>query len=102
MPVINIKDAPVGWEDDDRYVYIGRKGAGFDGRFGNPFRHGPDGTRVEAIGRFDLWLRGRIASDSEMRERVKSLHGKILVCFCHPKRCHGEVLETVAKELSDG
>lgn len=99
MPVINIKDAPLGWENDERYVYIGRKGAGHDGRFGNPFRHGPDGTRDEAIGRFSLWLQGRLVTDPDMKEAVKRLHGRTLVCFCKPKACHGDVLERVSKEL---
>lgn len=34
--VINIRDAPKGWMHDSRYTYIGRAGAGFDGKWGNP------------------------------------------------------------------
>lgn len=102
MPVINIKDAPDGWQADQRYVYIGRPGSGLGGPFGNPFRIGPDGDRLEVLARFDLWLRGRIVADPEFAEKVKQLHNKVLVCFCYPKKCHGEILEHVAKSLCNG
>jgi hypothetical protein len=101
MPVENIKDMPIGWQNNERNVYIGRPGGGMAGPWGNPFRHGPDGTRVESIAKFDLWIRGRLLTDPELKERVKALHGKTLVCFCWPKRCHGEILEALARELSE-
>ena len=99
MPVIHLKDAPHGWQNDERYVYIGRPGGGLVGNFGNPFRLGPDGDRLEVLARYDLWLRGRLLTDPVMKEQIKNLHGRTLICFCKPRLCHGDLLEQVAKEL---
>jgi hypothetical protein len=100
MPIINIKNAPHGWQTDQRYVYIGRPGGGLAGPFGNPFRIGPDGDRLEVLARYDLWLRGRLITDAAMKKRIAGLHGKTLVCFCSPFLCHGDLLQQVAAELN--
>lgn len=69
-------------------VYIGRKGRGEDGYFGNPYR---DGTREHNIRRFREYFANRIEKDSEFRHRVLELKGKRLGCFCAPRPCHGDV-----------
>lgn len=92
---------------DDREVYIGRRGQGFDGYFGNPVVVGhkcPEcGRKHEMRGDtlpcFRVYAERRLAEDSEYRERVKELHGKILICFCFPRPCHGEVLADLAAKL---
>lgn len=66
-------------------VYIGR-----GSEWGNPFVIGPDGTRDEVIDKFENLAERRYAITN--KEALASLHGKPLVCFCYPKRCHGEVL----------
>ena len=69
-------------------VYIGRPS-----KWGNPFVIGKDGTRDEVIAKYRLWLFSQPAMiDTAKRE----LSGKDLVCFCHPKRCHGDVLLELA------
>ena len=73
-------------------VYIGRKGKGHDGYFGNPDRLFPGYSRDEAIRRYHSYFLQRIATDPEFRRRVLELRGKRLGCFCSPKACHGDVI----------
>ena len=73
-------------------VYIGRKGKGEDGYFGNPFRIGKDGTRDEVVEKFRVWFLRRVSVDPSYRKRVLALRGKKLGCFCKPQACHGDVI----------
>jgi hypothetical protein len=76
-------------------VYIGR-GRGECGRWGNPFRIGPDGTREQVIAKYRAWLWGEIASGAIALEDLAALSGKVLGCWCSPSPCHGEVLAAAA------
>lgn len=67
-------------------VYIGRGSP-----FGNPFIIGRDGNRAEVIRKYRDYFYKRI-EDSEFRDRVLSLKGKVLGCFCKPLPCHGDVI----------
>lgn len=58
-------------------VYIGRGSP-----WGNPFKIGRDGTRDEVCDRFEREILPALDLDP--------LRGKDLVCFCAPKRCHGD------------
>jgi hypothetical protein len=60
----------------DDAEYIGRGSP-----YGNPFKIGADGTREEVIRRFECEVLPTLD--------VSALRGKDLVCFCHPKPCHG-------------
>jgi uncharacterized protein DUF4326 len=73
-------------------VYIGRRGRGQDGYFGNPFRIGHGISREDAVERFEKYFIDRIDKDSEFRRRILALKGKRLGCFCKPKACHGDVI----------
>lgn len=64
-------------------------------KWGNPFVIGRDGTRVEVIDKFEVWLKAQ----PELVEAVRrELRGKDLLCWCHPKPCHGDVLMRIANE----
>lgn len=90
-------------------VYVGRRDTGM--HFGNPFSH-QRGTlakvrvasREEAIARFRTWLEGATDQDVEPERRawiltnVPLLRGKVLMCYCKPKLCHGDVLAAMADE----
>lgn len=111
--VINIKDAPRGWETNPLYVYIGRAGKGQDGYFGN--NHPINGScpkcsdprkkkfvyhkRGESIPFFERDFYARIANDPEFKNRVMGLKDKILVCFCKPNPCHGDVYANYLNNL---
>jgi len=68
-------------------VYIGR-----GSKWGNPFVIGRDGDRNEVCNAYD-----RYAPTHFTKKELASLHGKDLVCFCAPARCHGHTLEMLAK-----
>ncbi len=72
-------------------VYIGRPS-----KWGNPFTHLSDRktlaefivpSREEAIARYEEYL-----SSSGLIKDIEELRGRVLGCWCSPKRCHGDVL----------
>ncbi len=69
-------------------VYIGR-----GSKWGNPFILGKDGDRDEVCDKYEEWFwKQDICND------ISELKGKILGCFCKPKRCHGDFLARIANE----
>ena len=98
---INIYSLPNdNWKKDAQYVYIGRAGRGMSGYFGNPFPLN-GGDRGSTLQKFEVYARKRIEDDPEYREAVKGLKDKILVCFCKPHACHGDILEMLSQELNE-
>lgn len=97
--VINIRDAPPGWETNPDYVYIGRAGKGQDGYFGNPHRVRPSEAIGTTLTLYRAQLRGRFTIDEEFARRFRELDGKILVCFCKPNPCHGDVIVAFLDEI---
>jgi hypothetical protein len=69
-------------------VYIGRPS-----KWGNPFVIGRDGTREEVIAKYAAWLKDQ----PELIAALPELRGKVLGCWCTPKRCHGNVLVMLAE-----
>lgn len=89
--VVNIRDVKT-WTPE--HVYIGRR-ARWVGRhlptsvFANQYRMGRDGDRAEVVERYRL----RLSRQPGLIERARAeLTGKILVCWCSPTACHGDVL----------
>ena len=70
-------------------VYIGRGSP-----LGNLKVIGKDGTRDEVIDWYKGWLRDKlIERNTQVEAAFKSLKASSrLLCFCSPKRCHGEVI----------
>jgi hypothetical protein len=64
-------------------VYIGRGSI-----WGNPFKIGVDGNRTEVIEKYEEY----ILNNSKLLNQLPKLKGKILGCFCKPKKCHGDIL----------
>jgi hypothetical protein len=88
--VVNIRD-----EYTDHAVYIGRKGKGKDGYFGNPFRlkrGASDKEREACLAQYREYFYDRLATDPEFKSRIDALQYKTLGCFCAPKLCHGDVI----------
>lgn len=75
-----------GWYPDA--VYIGR-----GSKWGNPFRIGRDGDRVEVLQKYRYWLSLQPLLMAQARQE---LAGKDLLCFCAPRACHGDVLHALA------
>lgn len=75
-----------------RYVYIGR---GKDSIWGNPFTHIPTGTLAQFVVPYDQVLacyEEHVRASEMLMNRLGTLRGKVLGCFCKPKPCHGDVL----------
>lgn len=89
--VINIKDAPEGWQTNPEYVYIGRTGKGLESIWGNPFIVKDDSFREKIVNHYRWWLL-EAAPKKYLDQMDQELYGKILVCFCKPKLCHGDVI----------
>jgi hypothetical protein len=71
-------------------VYIGRPS-----KWGNPYTIGVDGNRDEVIEKYQIYL----DNHPELILAAKSeLAGRDLVCFCAPKRCHGDILCRIANQ----
>jgi len=60
--------------------------------FGNPYYIGPNGTREEVILQYREWFQRRMQVDRQFEKDVRKLAGKILVCWCYPQPCHGDVI----------
>jgi hypothetical protein len=98
--VINIRDAPVDWQKDPKFVYIGRFHRSW--RYGiipkskwhNPFK----GSRGMAL----LMFHDYLASTPELTDNIEQLEGKTLVCWCKPLPCHGDILKELYESRGRG
>ena len=72
-------------------VYIGR-----GSMWGNPFIIGKDGDRSQVCDKHEQYLAELILKGEIAARELAPLHGKDLVCFCAPARCHGHTLEKFA------
>lgn len=64
-------------------VYIGRPS-----KWGNPFEIGKDGNRLEVIEKYKEYL----LNNPILLNEIEELRGKVLGCWCRPKKCHGDVI----------
>lgn len=90
--------------------YIGRPSV-----LGNPFTHIPNGTiakyvvasREVAVESYRGWLRDKWRENGPERAELERLVRKykvngelVLICWCHPEACHGDVLKDVIETLA--
>jgi hypothetical protein len=78
-------------------VYIGRAvpGTGLRrSKWFNPYEIGKHGSREEVILKYERYL----LANEKLMAALPELRGKVLGCWCHPKRCHGDVLVRWANE----
>ncbi len=78
---------------DNFDVYIGRPCSRFPGgKWGNPFRIGPDGDRDEVCDKHEAWIQ----TQPQLLAALDELKGKRLGCWCALLRCHGDTLAKLA------
>lgn len=72
-------------------VYIGRPS-----KWGNPFKvdKGDPESRMVAVAKYEEWVK----KQPELMAALPELKCKTLGCWCHPFKCHGEVLVRLANE----
>ncbi len=110
MPVVNVKVANIrkqgyncleDWMENDNNVYIGRAGVVFvngirfpkvSSEFSNPYKIGKDGDREQVIQKYKDYIIEKINKSPELKDKLISLDGKNLGCWCHPEKCHGDIL----------
>ena len=88
--VAHLRSPPAG--AGQRLVRIDRRT-----RWGNRFRIGRDGTREEVIERYRLELRERVSRGTVSLDDLAALKGAVLLCWCSPLACHGDVLARAAE-----
>lgn len=83
-------------ESNEFDMYMGRKGHGYTGYFGNPFK---EGTKEENIANFREYFYDKLETDPVYKKKILNLKGLRLGCFCALHvGCHVDViLEYLAK-----
>lgn len=100
ITVVNIKKGKVPYD-----VYGGRpwggvsptrKRVGENGWLGNPYTVNPDegDTRDIVIAKYRAYFWARVNNEPVFREAVLALKGKTVACFCKPKACHLDVVDS--------
>lgn len=76
----------------DYDIYIGR-----GSKWGNPFnmRNKSDAERDRVCDAYEAWFKNQ----PELVNDLHELKGKVLGCFCKPKRCHGDFLAREANKI---
>ena len=91
------------WCTDESNEYIGRRGVVFidkkrypeeDSVWANPYKIGKDGDRDEVLEKYEEYIWGKMGEEPEKYD-IESLKGKRLGCWCHPEKCHGDVLKKI-------
>lgn len=84
--VVNIGDHGIGPD----VVYVGRPSV-----WGNPFTMKDEADRDRVCDLFDKYAAWRLQYEPEW---LLPLRGKVLGCYCAPKRCHAETLDRLANK----
>lgn len=94
--------------NDPKYtnIFIGRKSSykplyGLDGSsFGNPFWMKDESERNKVCDMYEFYFKDKLLKDKlivesleRLKERSKKGENFALLCFCYPKRCHGDTIK---------
>lgn len=97
------------WMKDPDNFYIGRKGVVFidgerfpkqDSKWCNPYKINNSNTRDDVLEKYKVYIEKKL-KDKELD--LEELKGKTLGCWCHPEKCHGDILlELIGKCNMEG
>lgn len=62
--------------------------------WGNPFEMNKDGNRDKVCDSYEVYFDLK----KSLHDRIESLQGKALACWCHPERCHSHHLELIVNK----
>ena len=97
-------------------IRVARKGQGLGGVYvgrptplGNPFRLLREEDRDQVVARYAAWLEEELHRGNrevaraleELYQRLKRRGDITLLCFCAPRRCHGEVIAEHLKRRAE-
>jgi hypothetical protein len=103
-------------QDGKLQIRVARKGQGLGGVYvgrptplGNPFRLEREDQREEVVARYAAWLEEELRQGNrevaraleELYRRLKRQGVLTLLCFCAPRRCHGEVIAEHLKRRAE-
>lgn len=91
----NVDSALLAWADQHgHHTRIDRNTV-----WGNPFEIDADGNRDEVCDKYaDHYLPYKNRLMANIGKLKLKLKGKVLVCWCHPERCHGDHLAELAND----
>ena len=69
--------------------------------FGNPYIIGPDGDRIEVIETYKLNFYESISLNPMFKDKILTLMGKKLYCWCDPEPCHAHTIADYLNSLAD-
>ncbi len=105
LEVVNLKKQEI--PPDTRYIYIGRRMPGWQAApLGNPFRLKYENERAAILQKYRDWLEEQMKSDTPARREINRIVGLmknpgplLLLCWCKPKACHGDVVKELVEKL---
>lgn len=115
MQVVNCKVAYIRpkyrnlkeWCEDKNNIYVGRAGVVFIDKerypkkssiFANPFKIGKDGDRDKVIEKYREYIECKLKEDKKFVEELIKIKNKNLGCWCHPEKCHADILKELIKK----
>ena len=85
------------WIQNPKNVYIGRKKYPLEAsKWANPYPISKTENRETVVNRFEFYIR----NNGQLLKDIHQLKGKNLGCWCAPKRCHGNILQQLVKEIT--
>jgi hypothetical protein len=109
VKVVSVRDAKL---EGFTYFYVGRKSSykpvyGKDwSALGNPFWMSDESQRNKVCEQYKIHFKGLLIKHQKSLEMLKERHIKgeniALVCFCAPKRCHGDTIKEYLEEPKIG
>jgi len=67
-------------------------------KFGNPFILNDDGTRDHVC---DCYEHNYLPNKPSIHGSIEAMKGMVLICHCHPLRCHADSLAAMANGLTE-
>lgn len=110
--VIHIRNAPKAFKNNPDYVFIGRGSI-----WGNPYRMRkcptlknkslPQAVTEKIAALYAIQERQRVINayhaylncNADLQAHLHELRDKILVCYCSPEACHGDILIKAVENL---
>ena len=97
------------WITDENNIYIGRKSIVFidnkrfpekSSPFCNTFKITKNQNRNQVLTKYREYINTKLEKEPNLKEKLISMKGKKLGCWCHPEMCHGNILLELINSLS--
>jgi hypothetical protein len=88
------------WLKKPEHIYIGRYNSMIKGA-DHSFWHNPFTLKHYGRDKCLEMYKNYVLNNTEMLSRIKELDGKILGCWCHPEKCHGDILIEILNQVKE-